>query len=200
MARRPKGVELGRGKYQATQTGNALLLVATGIHPTTGFREFFEAHDLGSKMPEFGFFFIKPTGIVNPVITPFQHHEHFDVQNRVDFVIVEDADGEHRIRVAQVAVDANDAPEARVLKANLAMAATPLTSAQCRACVRQVVAQWANNNDFSNDQTLGDVLTTGPCNGGAIAELAQALSGSCAEPPDSIACEMTVRQLLDLTC
>jgi hypothetical protein len=201
MAKGPKSVELGRGTYRAAQTGNELLLIASGIHPTTGFRELFEARDLSARPPEFAFFFIKPTGITLSVVTPFQHHDRFEVNGKVDFVMIADADGEHRIKVGQMTADASDDPEVRVLKANRALlAAAPLTSAQCRACVRQVVTQWSGNDDFSNDQTLGDILTTGPCSVGAIAELAQSLGASCAEPPDSISCDMTVRQLLDLTC
>ena len=201
MAKGPKNVELGRGTYRAAQTGNELLLIASGIHPTTGFRELFEARDLSAKPPEFAFFFIKPTGITLPVVTPFQHHERFEVNGKVDFVMIEDADGEHRIKVGQMAIDASDAPEVRTLKANMAIAAAaPMTAAQCRGCVRRVVAQWANNDNFSDDQTLGDILTTGPCNLGAIAALAQAIDASCSKPPDSIDCGMTVQQLLELTC
>src|SRR5206468_1584028 len=55
----PKGVVPGRATYQATQVGNELLLTAKGVHPTTGFRELFEAHNLTAKVPEFAFFFIK---------------------------------------------------------------------------------------------------------------------------------------------
>ena len=201
MPNRPRGVELGRASYQAVQMGSGeLLLIARGVHPTTGFREFFEFQNPNSgRLPEFAFFFVTPSGATLPVLTPFQHHERFEMGERVDFVVIEDADGEHRIRVVHLEDDLEAEPEVRVLRATRAMA-LPTTAAQCRGCVRRVVAQWAHNDNFSNEDTLGDILRDGPCNGGAIAELAQALGATCAEPPDSIACGMTVRQLIELSC
>lgn len=201
MAREPKRVELGRASYQAVQMGDQLLLIASGMHPTTGFRELFEAQDLGARVPEFAFFFIVPTGIVNPVVTPFQHHERFEVRDRHEFLLIEDADGEHRVKVTQVEVTMDEAPEARAVKARAAFASAPATASQCRTCVLARVEEWSNNNEFTLNQTLGQIYRRGPCNAGAIAELSQAIESRCSvEPPNSIACSMTVGQLLQLTC
>ncbi len=201
MAKAPRRIEPGRATYQAVQIGDQLLLVARGMHPTTGFREFFEAQDLGAKVPEFALFFIAPAGIVLPVVTPFQHHERFEVQDTLEFVLVEDADGEHRVMVSQMAVEADEALETRAMRAQSVFAAAPATAAQCRSCVLNVVEGWANNREFTLNQTLGQIFRRGPCNGGAIAELSRAIETKCSVvPPNSIACSMTVGQLLQLTC
>lgn len=168
MAKKPSGVMLGRGTYQATQVGAELLLTAKGVHPTTGFRELFEPHDLTAPVHRFDFFFIKPSGIVSDVITPFLHQERFRVQGRPESVVISDVDGKHRVAVTRVAA-------MEEMKAAMAAAPAAEEGVDCDEQVRQAIGGWAQNEGFDDDQTLDDIIRNRPCDNGQLIALAQLL-------------------------
>jgi len=179
--------QLCRGSYTAHQIGDELLLIATGVHPTPGFKEFFKVKSL-SGVPAFAFFCIHPEGIQPDVITPFQHHERFLVKGPVEKVMIEDVDGAHEIKVvrfpkaAMAAVKAEDAEEL-----------------PCGDVVRQIIGAWAGNNGFSDDQKLSDVFLQGPCNNGAISALANALKDRFGGAP-TMSCSTTVASVVEALC
>ncbi|HEV7515728.1 MAG TPA: hypothetical protein VGR07_05455 [Thermoanaerobaculia bacterium] len=189
----PPQVELCRASYRAHQIGNELLLFASGVHPTTGFKEFFSVRSLAGPTAQFAFFCIKPGGIVLEVITPFQHNERFQVEGPIEGVEVVDADGTHLVKVerSQQKVGAVPAPGAKaVLEEEVG----------CNQQVRNTVGDWANNHAFTDDQPLKDIYQQGPCNNGALSVLAQTLQQQFGTSPDGLSCSTTVRQIINFTC
>lgn len=98
----PNGSELGRATYSAQQVPGAVIIFATGCHPTTGYVDFFEQSPLRIFPPQFIFRTIPPTGMVLQVITPFSIWVMFGASDPVETVTVFDADGSHEIKVEQV--------------------------------------------------------------------------------------------------
>lgn len=98
----PIGSELGRATYSAQQVPGAVIIFATGCHPTTGYVDFFEQSPLRIFPPQFIFRTIPPTGMVLQVITPFSIWVMFGANDTVETVTVFDADGSHEIKVEQV--------------------------------------------------------------------------------------------------
>ena len=98
----PSGSELGRATYSAQQVPGAVIIFATGCHPTTGYVDFFEQSPLRIFPPQFIFRTIPPTGMVLQVITPFSIWVMFGASDPVETVTVFDADGSHEIKVEQV--------------------------------------------------------------------------------------------------
>ena len=192
MAKKPSGVVLGRGTYQATQVGNELLLTAKGVHPTTGFRELFEPHDLTAQVPVFDFFFIKPSGIVLDVITPFLYQDRFRVEGRPESILINDGDGKHEIVVTRVAAMGE-------MKAAMAAAPAAEEGVDCGDLVRQAVGVWAQNNDFDDDATLGDIIRGRPCDNGQLISLAQSLRAQF-DVQLSLSCSTPVLRIIDQTC
>jgi len=178
-----KQVELCRASYRAHQIGNELLLFASGVHPTTGFKEFFSVEDLNGTPPRFGFFCVKPGGIVLHVITPFQHNERIHLGRAVQTVQIEDADGKHDVEVEPFPEVMGEAG-----------------AVSCDVCVRKAIEVWANNKQFDDGQTLGQIYLRGSCNNGALSVLAQAIQASCQAQPTSLSCGTTARQLIRSTC
>ena len=214
MAKSSKRLTLGRASYGAQQIGDELLLFANGVHPTAGFKEFFESLTLEGPIPELNFLFIEPerreeeeaelVSVVAQVVTAFQHHERFRVPGRVEGVVIRDLDGRHELVVerfpeveASLDIVMEGAEEPR-----LTMEAPPIApaAAGCDLCVRGTVAMWAGNDSFSNSQTLGQVYRRGSCNNGALSQLFQAIQGRCGRTPLSFSCSTTVRQLIRSTC
>ena len=210
MARSSKRLALGRATYSAQQMGDELMLFASGVHPTSGFKEFFETVTSEGPTPELSFFFIEPEPVsdVSQVVTPFQHSERFRVRGRGEAVIIRDRDGRHEVRVESFPEE-----EARSLAAEEGLgvlgaevfavaepAQIPAAAVGCDVCVRQTVALWANNDSFSNSQTLGQIYRRGSCNNGALSQLFQAIQGRCGQTPLGISCSTTVRQLIRSTC
>ena len=191
MATGATRVVLGRGTYQATQIGDELLLVARGVHPTTGFQEFFEVLEPGRK---FAFFFVKPGGIVSDVITPFQHHERFRVEGRVEVVLIEDANGEHEVRVAQVEIAENEALGERAFRVR-----EVFEPRSCAERVRKVVGIWAQNQIFSDNQSLNDIIRGRPCDGGQAIALSQALRAEFGVSID-VTCQTSVTHIIRRIC
>jgi len=96
----PGGSELGRAVYRAEQAPDAVILFATGWHPTAGYVDFFEQSPLRIYPPQFIFRTIPPM-MAPQVLTPFAIWVMFGASDPVETVTVYDADGRHEIRVEQ---------------------------------------------------------------------------------------------------
>jgi hypothetical protein len=97
----PGGSELGRASYSAVQTSEAVVIFAVGVHPTSGYTDFFEQSPIDIYPPEFIFRTIPPSGPVLQVLTPFAIWVMFGASAPVKTVTVHDADGPHTIDVQQ---------------------------------------------------------------------------------------------------
>lgn len=98
----PGGSELGRASYNAQQVPDAVIIFATGCHPTPGYVDFFEQSPIRIFPPQFIFRTIPPVGIFPQVLTPFAIWVMFGASEPIETVTVHDADGSHQIKVEQV--------------------------------------------------------------------------------------------------
>ena len=96
----PGGSELGRASYLAEQVPDAVIIFATGWHPTAGYVDFFEQSPLRIYPPQFILRTIPPA-MAPQVLTPFAIWVMFGASEPVETVTVHDADGPHEIRVEQ---------------------------------------------------------------------------------------------------
>lgn len=96
----PGGSQLGRASYRAEQVPNAVIIFATGWHPTAGYVDFFEQSSLRIYPPQFILRTIPPV-IAPQVLTPFAIWVMFGASEPVEMVTVHDADGPHEIKVEQ---------------------------------------------------------------------------------------------------
>ncbi len=94
--------ELCEAAYFAQQVPGAVILIATGTHPTPGFKTYFEQLPITIFPPQHRLMHIKPTGIVAQVLTPFVVYTSFPADDKVEEVVIHDASGEHKIKVEQV--------------------------------------------------------------------------------------------------
>lgn len=95
-------VELCAGNYTAQQVPGSVIVFATGLHPTAGYQTFFDELPITVYPPEFRLMHIKPTGPAAQVITPFHVYTSFPAEEKVDRVIIHDANGKHEVSVEQV--------------------------------------------------------------------------------------------------
>jgi hypothetical protein len=98
----PTSVELCAASYRAQQVPGAVLIFAEGIHPTSGYQVFFEQSLIDIFPPQFILWHVKPSGIVLDVLTPFFVYTSFKATDKIDAVIVHDANGKHEVKVEQV--------------------------------------------------------------------------------------------------
>lgn len=96
----PGGSELGRASYRAEQVPDAVIIFATGWHPTAGYVDFFEQSPLKIYPPQFILRTIPPV-MAPQVLTPFAIWVMFGASEPVETVTVHDADGPHEIKVEQ---------------------------------------------------------------------------------------------------
>ncbi|HEX2268561.1 MAG TPA: hypothetical protein VHH35_03460 [Pyrinomonadaceae bacterium] len=100
-----EGNDLGRANYSAEQARDAVIIFASGVHPTPGYTDFFEQSPLRIFPPQFIFHSIPPTGMVPQVLSPFSIWVMFGATEPVETVTVHDADGAHEIKVKQISED-----------------------------------------------------------------------------------------------
>jgi len=80
------------------------------------------------------------------------------------------------------------------------MAAAPAgAEVSCAEQVRQVVGDWAHNNEFDDDQALGEIIRDRPCDNGQLIDLAQALRAKF-DVQLSLSCSTPVLRIIDQTC
>ena len=88
--------ELCHGAYSATQFGDVITVFAVGLHPTTGYRVYFEPY----RMPNtFALVHERPQGIVGQLMTPFAVHISNRHVGEIKSVLVVDAVGKHDVPV-----------------------------------------------------------------------------------------------------
>ena len=102
MSKTPRTVEPCAAPYRAEQVPGAVLIFAHGVHPTSGYVVFFEKSPIDVFPPEFSFWHVKAAGIVLEVITPFTEYTSFKAKEKVEAVVVHDANGKHEVKVEQV--------------------------------------------------------------------------------------------------
>ena|SRR5688572_29698074 len=95
-------IEACAASYRAQQVPGAVIIFAEGVHPTSGYKEFFQRSMIDVFPPQFSLWHVVPSGIVLQVITPFTEHTSFSASHKVDEVTVHDADGKHVVPVEQV--------------------------------------------------------------------------------------------------
>lgn len=98
----PQTVGPCAASYRAEQIPGAVLIFANGVHPTSGYAVFFEKLPIDVFPPEFSLWHVKPSGIVLDVITPFTKYTSFTTKQKIDTVVVHDANGKHEVNVEQV--------------------------------------------------------------------------------------------------
>jgi hypothetical protein len=87
------------GKYYALQVNNTVTVFGMGLHPTTGFKTYFEPY----RMPNtFGLYCESPTGNVLKVFTPFATTIQYNSTVVVDKVAIIDSNGQHSEPVERV--------------------------------------------------------------------------------------------------
>ncbi len=101
-ATRNARVEPCRGKYYAQQVPGAVIVFGAGAHPTSGYQVFFEELPIDVFPPQFRLMHIKPGGPAAQAITPFAVYTRFKATEKVEQVIVHDANGCHKVPVEQV--------------------------------------------------------------------------------------------------
>lgn len=99
---KPRSIEPCAASYRAQQVPSEIITFAEGIHPTSGYKVFFEQSPIDVFPPEFILWHVKPSGIVLPVITPFWLYTSFKASEKIDAVFVHDANGRHKVPVEQV--------------------------------------------------------------------------------------------------
>jgi hypothetical protein len=98
----PKTVAPCAASYRSEQVPGAVLIFAQGVHPTSGYVVFFERSPLTISPPQFSLWHVNPSGIVLEVITPFSKYTSFTAKEKIDTVVIYDANGKHEVAVEQV--------------------------------------------------------------------------------------------------
>lgn len=94
--------ELCEGKYSAQQVPGAVFIFATGAHLTAGYDTYFEQLPIDVFPPQHKLMHIKPDGAVSQVITPFLVFASFPAKDKIEQIVIHDANGEHKVKVEQV--------------------------------------------------------------------------------------------------
>ena len=94
--------DLCRGAYSAVQVKNKVYIFGNGVHPTAGYRTYFEKAKIAIWPPQHSLMCSKPSGVAAQVLTPFSVQTSFDANDPVESVIVTDANGKQTIKVIQL--------------------------------------------------------------------------------------------------
>ena len=94
--------ELCKAVYTAIQVQKKVYIFANGVHPTAGYRTYFEKARIAIWPPQFSLMCEKPTGVVAQVLTPFSAQTSFNADEPVESVTITDSDGKQTIKVVQV--------------------------------------------------------------------------------------------------
>jgi hypothetical protein len=91
--------ELCHGTYFAMQVRGHVYVFAVGLHPTTGYKVYFEPY----KMPNtYALIHERPQGIVGQLVTPFTVYTSYYRAGEIKSVLVIDATGKHEVPVVVV--------------------------------------------------------------------------------------------------
>lgn len=86
-------------EFRAFQVKDAVTLLAYGSHPTAGFRISLQLKPEDIYPPEFALTHTRPAGPVAQVVTPFVVSASFNSAEPIEELKIEDAKGEHGVRV-----------------------------------------------------------------------------------------------------
>jgi hypothetical protein len=94
--------ELGRGKYQAKQVGDEIIVTASGDTPTPNYKVWLGIGPERCFPPVIELWWMPPPGMQIQLLTPFSVHLTFNAGGqRIDKIDVRDADGMHEVEVEQ---------------------------------------------------------------------------------------------------
>lgn len=94
--------ENGDVRYRADQVPGGVIIFADGEHPTSGYEAFFTQSPIDVFPPQFILNHRKVGDTVLDVIIPFNIWVSFAASEKIETVIVHDAQGAHEIAVEQV--------------------------------------------------------------------------------------------------
>ncbi len=94
--------ELCQGAYSAIQFKGKVYIFGNGVHPTAGYRTYFEKAKIAIWPPQFSLMCVKPSGVAAQVLSPFSAQISFAAHEPVESVIVTDSNGQQTIRVTQL--------------------------------------------------------------------------------------------------
>ena len=94
--------ELCKAVYAAIQVQKKVYIFANGVHPTVGYRTYFEKAKIAIWPPQFSLMCEKPNGVVAQVLAPFSAQTSFNADDPVESVTITDSDGKQTIKVVQV--------------------------------------------------------------------------------------------------
>ena len=94
--------ELCKAVYTAIQVQKKVYIFANGVHPTAGYRTYFEKAKIAIWPPQFSLMCEKPNGVVAQVLTPFSAQTSFNADDPVESVTITDSDGKQTIKVIQL--------------------------------------------------------------------------------------------------
>lgn len=94
--------ELCQGAYSAIQFKGKVYVFGNGVHPTAGYRTYFEKAKIAIWPPQFSLMCVKPSGVAAQVLSPFSAKISFAADEPVESVIVTDSNGKQTIKVAQL--------------------------------------------------------------------------------------------------
>ncbi len=94
--------ELCKAIYTAIQFKGKVYIFANGVHPTAGYRTYFEKAMIAIWPPQFSLMSEKPIDVVAQVLTPFSIQTSFDADDPVEAVTITDCDGKQTIKVIQL--------------------------------------------------------------------------------------------------
>ena len=94
--------KLCKAIYTAIQFKGKVYIFANGVHPTVGYRAYFERAMIAIWPPQFSLMCEKPAGVVAQVLTPFSVQASFEADDPVEAVTITDSDGKQTIKVIQL--------------------------------------------------------------------------------------------------
>ena len=95
-------LDLCHGAYSAIQFKGKVYIFGNGVHPTAGYRTYFEKAKIAIWPPQFSLMCVKPSGVAAQVLSPFSAKISFAADEPVESVIVTDSNGKQTIKVAQL--------------------------------------------------------------------------------------------------
>jgi hypothetical protein len=90
------------GIFTAVQFEGTVFIFGNGVHPTSGYRTYFKKSAITIWPPQHSLMCEKPDGASPQVLTPFLVCTSFKAEEKVEFVIVHDKNGKHRVNVTQL--------------------------------------------------------------------------------------------------
>jgi hypothetical protein len=94
--------DLCRAVYTAIQFKGKVFIFANGVHPTAGFKTYFEKANIAVWPPRYSLMCESPSGSVAQVLTPYSVQTSFEAAQPVESVIITDSDGTQTLKVIRL--------------------------------------------------------------------------------------------------